>query len=280
MAKYSVYDFVVADREMVAKGGGYTFRTYTDRAGVFGNPGAEVLYNDGTRDKQGRTVGKAFSVNQSHYKLIARDGQKDVEGLPLFDFFSNAPFCLGSPNGDYTDQDGNDVPFSDLKNREEVLKKLKTGELTQHNVKIKLLDNELDAQIALEAGMKRSEAQMSAGQIDDETLTEIAALLVGEFGKPDKMMRYKVYEAAGKRPIDYFTILNAGDRPIRALIRKALADRILVQKGPMIYWNDTIIGNDEDSTVAKLNGDSEMLQALKDKVGLKAVDKTKPKGKK
>lgn len=277
MAKsLEVYDFVVADRAMVAAGAGYSFRTYTDKAGVFENPGAEVLYNDGTKDNRGRPVGKAFSVNQSHYKLQARDGQKDYDGLSLYDFFINAPFCEGSPNGDYTDADGNDVPVDETLDRKKNLVRLKSGEITQHNVKIKLLETELDAQMALETGMKRAEAQLSVGQIDDETLAQIAALN-GIYGPADKLMRHKVYEFAGKRPIDYFKQLEAGDRSIRALVRKGLADGVLKAKGSVIFWEETILGNDENAAVATLLGDASMLDGLTKKVDFKGINKKKKK---
>lgn len=277
MAKFTIYDFVVADRDMVARGSGYSFRGYTDRAGVFGNPGSEVIFNDGTKDKQGKATGKAFSVNQSHYKLQAREGQKDYDNKTLVDFFKNAPFCLGSPNGDYTDADGGFVDIGELKDISRNLIKIKTGELKQHKVKIKLMDDELDAKMALETGLKRAEAQISSGQIDEQTLSEIAAM-IGVFGKPDKTMRLKVYEFAGKRPIDYFAHLDSGDRSIRAVIRMGLDKGTLTQRGPVIYWVETLVGHSEDSAVATLLADEPMLKSLKEDLDFKS-DSKKPKKK-
>ena len=272
--KYLTYEFVVTDRTMIAEGGSYSFRNYTDIAGVFGNPGAVVLFDDGSKDSRGNPIGKPFSISQSHYKLLARDGQKDYKGLLLSEYFLNAPFCEGSPNGVYTNQDGVTVSPDDLGKRKEILVKLRDGELSQHNVKIKLMETERDAEIALDAGLKRAEAQMSVGQIDDETLSEISALF-GVFGKPDKMMRQKLFEIAGKRPIDYFKHMNSGDRSVRALIRKGLADGVLKQKGPVIFWEETLLGSDEDSSVATLIADPKILEALSNKVGLKAKTKKK-----
>lgn len=276
MAKFTVYDFVVADRDMVARGKGYAFRSYTDRVGVFGNPGVEVIFNDGTKNAQGKPIGKAFSVNQSHYKLQAREGQKDVEEKLLVDFFKNAPFCLGSPNGDYTDPEGYYVKPEDVKDFNKNLIKVKSGELTQHNVKIKLLDDELDAKLALETGLKRAEAQISSGQIDNDTLAEIAAL-VGVFGVPEKAMRLKVYEFAGKRPIDYFKMLKSGDRSIRAAVRMGLDKGVLTQKGYSIYFDQTLIGTSEETAVSTLQGDATMLQSLKEALDFKSDKKTKKK---
>lgn len=270
--KYIVYDFVIADRSIVASGKSYSFRAYTDRIGKFGNPGATVIFDDGTKDKNGRSIGKGFSVGQSHYKLQAREGQKDVENKTLYDFFCHAPFCEGSPNGDYFDKDGNPVSLGDLKDRGKNIERIRSGEISQINVKIKLMDDEKDAELALETGLKRSEAQLSVGQIDEDTLAEMGAY-IGEFGKPDKKMRLRVYEYAGRYPLDYFKILNSGDRPIRALIRKGIADGVLSQKGTIIYWNETILGGDENAAVSTLLNDNDMLSTLKDKVSLKIEKK-------
>lgn len=272
MAKFTIYDFVVSDRNMVAAGKGYSFRSYTDKVGHFGNPGMSVVYNDGTKDPQGKPIGKAFSVNQSHYKLQAREGQKDYDQKSMVEFFKYAPFCLGSPNGDYTDADGNPVNLEEVKSIQSNLVKIKTGELKQHNVKIKLMDDELDAEMALDTGIKRAEAQISSAQVDEETLSEIAAM-IGVFGKPDKTMRYKVYEFAGKRPLDYFKHLNTGDRTIRAVIRIALDKGILNKKGEVYYWDQSVMGHSEDSVVAALLGDESLLTALKEKIDFKSDQK-------
>lgn len=270
--KYTVYDFVIADRAIVASGKSYGFRAYTDRVGKFGNPGATVIFDDGTKDKAGRSIGKGFSVGQSHYKLQAREGQKDSAGNTLFDFFCYAPFCEGSPNGDYVDANGALVPHDQLGDRKKNIEKIKSGELRQLNVKIKILDDEKDAELALDTGLKRAEAQLSVGSMDVETLVEIAAL-IGEFDKPEKILRLKVYEFAGKLPLDYFKLLNSGDRGIRAIIRKGLTDGVLTQKGEIIYWNETVLGANENAAVSTLMADAAMQTALKEKVDFKIVDK-------
>lgn len=272
MSKYTVYDFVVTDRNMVARGAGFSWRAYTDTNGIFGNPGDRVIFDDGSKDKQNQPIGKAFSVNQSHYKLQAREDQKDVTGKLLVEVFKNAPFCLGSPNGVYTDPDGGYVPAEEVKNYKNNLIKIKNGEIIQHNVKIKELDDELDAKLALETGMKRVEAQMSVGQIDAETLTEIAAM-IGEFDKPEKTLRLKVFEFAGKRPLDYFKHLGAGDRSVRAVIRIALDKGILNRKGDVYYWKESMLGHNEDAVVSAMGADPAMLASLKEAIDFKSDQK-------
>jgi hypothetical protein len=279
MAKLEIYDFVVADRAMVAAGKGYSFRSYTDRSGALtDNPGSVAIYDDGSKDTRGNRIGKAFSVNQSHYKLQARDGQKDYVGLSLLDFFLNAPFCEGSPNGDYTDADGGYIKQTDLMDRERNLIRIKNGEIVQHNVKIRLMETELDAKLALDTATKRAEAQMSVVQLDDQTLSEAAAM-IGVFGEANSTMRYKVMEFAGKRPIDYFDFLKQGDRSIRALIRKSLSEGILHKKGDIIFWKETLIGEDENRAVATLSKDEVILKTLQELCPLKIEKKPEPKKK-
>lgn len=261
---------------MVARGGSYSFRNYTDLNGVFGNPGAEVIYDDGTKDRLGKPTGKIFSLGQSHYKLQAREGQKDYKELSLADFFMNAPMCEGSPNGIYYDTEGYSVPPEELKDRKTNLIRIKSGEITQTGIEFRLMEDEVDAQFALDIGLKRAEAQLSTGKIDENVLSEIAAM-IGVFGKPDQTMRHQVYEFAGRKPQDYFKYLNTGDRGIRALIRKGISDGTLTKKGSIIYWEETVLGNNEDAAVALLLGESKMFEALQSKVDLQIQRKKSSK---
>jgi len=235
-----------------------SFRTYTDKAGVFGGKGVAVQFVTG-KDDRNRDRGKYVTINQSHNAIITREGEVDIYGKEWDKFVSNSPYCEGSPNGHYVvDAEGNKV---------------------QVNAVYKLLNTEGDAEIAMEASIRRSKAQLSASEIDEQTLIEVATIGLGRTGKPGKMMRHEVIEWAGKRPQDYFDVLNSGDRQIRGMIRKAIADGIFTQKGDMIYWGQTLIGTDEDRAVGKLTEDPVMLDALKEKVDLRveSLKKMEPK---
>lgn len=271
-----VHDFVCVDREMVAKGGSFSFRQYVDKMGAFGTPGAEIFFDDGTVDKRGRLCGKGFSLNQSHYNLQAREGQVDYQKRELKEFFLNAPFCEASPNGQYATADGKQLTRSELMDRKRLVQRIKTGEVIQNGVKIRLKEDAVDAKIKLAVGARRAEAQVSASQIDDVTLSEIAALL-GYFGEPDDLMRDYVFEFAGKKPVDYFELLNSNDRGFKAVIRKAIEKGVLTEKGTSIYWNKELIGANEDAAVSRLQSDKVILDALIEESGIK-IDK--PKGKK
>lgn len=240
--------------------GSVGFRTYTDRAGVFGRKGGPVEYVI-SRDGQGRDKGKYFTLDQAHNAFMVRDGDADIYDKSMFNFIKNHPWCEDSPNGTYVNNEH--------------------GDKVQIDVKFRLMNTEADAEIALEASINRSKAILSAGEIDEDTLVEVAAVGVGYHGKPDKLMRHKVVEWANKRPKDYFEVLNSGDRAIRALIRKGISDNVLQVKHPLIYWDNRMIGTDEDAAVKTLIDDPDTFEALSEKVKLrtKAEPSTKIKKK-
>lgn len=271
-----VHDFVCVDRDMVAKGGSYSFRQYSDRIGAFGIPGAEVFFDDGSQDKRGKPCGKGFSLNQSHYNLQAREGQTDYQKRELKEFFMNAPFCEASPNGTYSTEDGRNLSRKELLDRDTLLNRLRNGEVTQHGVKIKLKEDAKDAKIKLDVGKRRAEAQVSASNLDELTLTEVASM-IGVFGEPDDLMRDKVFEFAGKRPVDYFNILKSGDRPLKAIIRVSLDQGVLQEKGVAIYYKEELLGANEDLAVSRLQTDKVMLESLQESSGLNTQLKAKKK---
>jgi hypothetical protein len=242
------FKYFVLNAEISAKGGSINFRTYTDHANALGKgTGVGVQYIEGVDDK-GRARGKWFELSQSRRTFIVREGQKDTQGISMYDFLKNSPDCEGSPNAQ---------PNSKPLYRE--------------------MNEAQDAKVALSSSQNRIKAAASALDIDPETMIELAAH-IGYFESADELMRHRVVEWAEKRPEDYFAILNSGDRRIRALIRKGISDGLLTMKGPVIHWNTTVLGNNEDAAVAKLVAEKSILQALEDELDFK-VDTKKTKKK-
>lgn len=241
------FKYFVLIPEVAAKGGQVSFRTYTDHANALGKgTSVGVQYVEGVDDK-GRQRGKWFELSQSRRTFVVREGQKDTQGISMYDFLKNAPDCEGSPNA---------APDAKPLFRE--------------------MNEAKDAKVALDSGKLRIKAAASAYDLDDETLAEIAAH-IGYFEDADDLMRHRVVEYAEKRPEDYFEVLNSGDRSVRALVRKAISDGVLSKRGPVIHWKDTVLGNDEDKAVAKLIEDKAMLGALQENVDFKIDKKTKKK---
>lgn len=226
-------------------GGTLNFSEYVDRAGVLGKQGRLVRYTV-AKDERGKEKGKYFNFNENLRRLSVRDSDIDLNDVSMYDFLKNYPTCEGSPNGDYV---------------------LVNGEETQMGVEFREMDSDKDADTALAAESKRTEAKASALKLDEATLQEVAAF-IGYFGQTGQRMRLNVVEFADKRPSDYFKVLNAGDRNVRAIIRKAKADGLFNEKGSLIYWEGTLIGADEDAAVATLLNDEKMLDVLQTKVDL------------
>lgn len=237
--------------EKASRGGSVSFKGYSDHADAHGlGPGAYIQYVT-TKDQQGRDVGKYFTFDESRRRFQVREGEQDVNGITQYNFLKFAPDCEGSPNGTYRDAG--------------------SGEQVQQGVLYREMDSNKDAEIALEAESKRTRACSSALDIDEQTLQELAAF-IGEYGPPNKLMRMRVYEWASKRPADYFTLLHAGDRALRAIVRKAVADGIFSKKGSVIYWESTVLG-DEDEAIGALVKDKNMLETLQKKVDLSTAVK-------
>lgn len=243
--------------EIVNRGGSHTLMEgYIDHDGVFGKPGEYVTYYIGTKDKKGNPVGKRFRFDLSLRRLLVRDSDQDFNGIKLFDFLKNYPGCEGSPYGEYVVKDGVQV---------------------QEGILFREMNTAKDAAVALEADKFRVKAQAEVIALDDQTLEEVAAIL-GHYGEVDEIMRLKVLEFAGKRPNEYFDLMQSGDRSVRATVRKALDQGIFVKKGSMIMWDNTIIGADEDSAMGMLIKEPSMLKALQDKMSLIPIQVKKPRG--
>lgn len=250
---------IVGDvKDKIDRGGTISFRGYTDHAGALGKAGAYVEYIT-SRDANGKGKGKQFVIDSSRRRFQVRLGEQDASDKPItqYDFLKNYPECEGSPNGHYQD--------------------LGNGERVQLNISFREMDEERDAEMALEADNERVLAEASALKLDDGTLEEIA-VFIGLSGKANKMMRFKVREFAQKRPKEYNKLLNSGDRPLRALVRRAIAQGILTQKGPVIFWENSMIGGDEDSAMSTLYNDKRLLEALKSKVDIEVDVQAKNKG--
>lgn len=242
--------------EKINRGGTHSMCTYVDYAGVFGSPGATVRYVT-SRDDRGRDKGKYFTWSESHRRFVVREGEQDINGITQYDFLKNAPECEGSPNGTYM-PDGQ-----------------------QSGIIYREMNSAKDAEVALEADQARIKAQASALELDLTVLAEVAAHIGVFAGKDDPnalVMRVRVVDWAGKNPSDYFTVLNSGDREIRAVIRKAIADGILTVKGSLIMWENTSVGADENAAVSRLMNDPAMYSALKEKIDFKSVTPVKRPG--
>lgn len=231
---------------LIQEGGSYQITDgYYDHKGIFGKPGKFVRFVT-SRDEKGKETAKRFRFNESFWRVMTRDSDVDVDGnIKQYDFLKNHPECEGSPYGNYEVVDGVRV---------------------QVGVVFKELNEDRDAEIALKADELRTRAQADVLSLDEDTIAEVAAIL-GVYGQAPKIMRLKVLEYAGKKPAEYNELMASGDRAVRALVRKAIAEEMFTRKGSVIYWDSTVVGSDEDDAIATLLSDQNMIDVLQEKLG-------------
>jgi hypothetical protein len=252
--------FVLCDDglEIVNNGGSLCLMTsYSDRLGIVNpnDPGQNVMYVV-SRDGKNNPVGKRFRFDESFRRLMTRETDKDFNGISQYNWLKNYPNCEGSPYGEYVEN--------------------ADGTVTQLAVWFRELNDAKDAETALQADEVRIRAQAEALELDNDTLAEVGAL-IGQYGDPDKLMRLKVVEFAGKKPSQFEKMLKSGDRGVRATVRRALADGVLKTKGSVIYWDETLIGADEDAAVAAFIREPDMYNAVREKLGLTITVPSEPK---
>lgn len=221
-----------------------SFNSYTDVTNAHKRGAGLAVQYVISRDKFGNPKGKNFTISQSRNAFKVRKDDKDVTGLSMYEFLAAHPQCEGSPNGTYVDGRQVDVVF-------------------------KVMNNEADATVALEAAMNTTKAKMSALELDEQTLAEVASIGIGFHGNPDALMRHRVVEWADKRPLDYFKVLDSGDRFLRAVIRKAIKENLIEVRGTLHYWGNELLGGSEDAAIAYLTANSDAETALKEAVDLK-----------
>lgn len=227
---------------------------YVDRTGkVSEEAGNYVEYITAKDSKTGRLIPKRFRFDQSLGRIKTRMSDKDINGVSQYEFLKNHPNCEGSPNGVY--------------------RQTKDG-LKQIDVVFREYDPEKDAQNAFAADELRINAQATALSMDDATLEEVANIL-GHYGPVDKAMRVRVIEFAGKRSGEFNELLKAGDRSLRALVRKALAEGEFHKKGSLIFWEEMMLGA-EDDAILILQKDQAMIDALKEKLKFNIDAKATP----
>ena len=156
--------------------------------------------------------------------------QKDREGKSVVEFIENHPECEGSP-------------------------------LNRNITRFKRLNEEKDAELANKAKMTRLEAENAAFNLNPKELEEMCSLLGYPTGS-EQMMRHRLLEVAGNDPDFFMGYLEAPDRKVRALIRKAVASKVITLRGTVHKFNETIIGADEDEAVAELLKDKDLKVAL------------------
>jgi hypothetical protein len=130
----------------------------------------------------------------------------------------------------------------------------------------KALDPIKDAGLVLDRIKRRNQAVNEAFALDGRDLDDMAILL-GVFNDDLIFKQARIAEFAGQDPEAFLKYLSAGDRPVRAVIRKAISVGKLKQTGEAIFWEKESLGGNEDHAVSYLTSNPEKLQALEELIG-------------
>lgn len=204
----------------------YGFATYTDSKG-------DVKFIESRKDKNNDPIPRRFKFTQSQRTLRVH---KDKEHI--ISFLRNHPLCEGSPNAN---------------NKPPMFKEMNQGK---------------DAQVGIDAMTNSVKAQTAALELEGAELKSVGALC-GSFADSEEILKYHVMRYAASDPdtfmAHYTSVKNkGGDGHIRALIKKGLTPdvNVLTKKGTVIYWNDEMLGADEDEAVGKISKTKGMKEAL------------------
>jgi hypothetical protein len=213
----------------------YGFSGYQDESG-------EVKFISYSKDpKTGDPIKYYFNFGMKDRVIRVNKDKKDLFGNSVVEFLRNCPECKGSRNGSYA--------------IDEV-----TGETVQEGVIFKEMNEESDAEKAIEAKEYRLKAETLAANLKGEDIYDVAALL-GIFGK-ESLVRHAIMEVAGNRPPQFMDAYDNPNRQALALIKKGLAKNVLENRGGLVLWNKTTIGVDEAEAASAVLKDKKLFEGL------------------
>ena len=168
--------------------------------------------------------------------------EKDIFGNSVVDFLRGFPECGDSPNGSY---------------RGEGKKRV------QSNVWFQEINQQKDADIAIEAKGAKIKAENKALYLEGDELKDMA-ILFGEFRAEEGLQKHRVLEAAGADPENFMKLFNAPDRSAKVLLTRAMKAKLIKQKGSIYIWESVTIGTNYDSAIAKLMDDAVLANAIEE----------------
>lgn len=217
----------------VGNNAGYSFRNYVDP-----NTGLERGYIMGY-DKNRNPVLKNWEFDNGPKRQIrVHINEKDREGQKAVDFLRDSPECYQSKNGKYVEGD-KQVAF--------LFREINTNK---------------DAEDAISTRAKVINAQKKALDLKGQELVEVANI-IGVFSDQEAVLSHKVLDFSSNFPDRFVALLEDPSRKVKALIKKALNDKVLTLNGKMVMWESKNIGADEDDAVSNLMKDDKLMAAIK-----------------
>jgi hypothetical protein len=209
----------------------YGFMTYTDHV-----TGKSIGYVEGYTSNN-QPIYKKWKWNNDSFRIV-RVGkqQQDLTGQLASEFLRNSPGCKDSPNGTYVNG-------------------------VQYDHYIKEIKEEADAEKAIEARVKYADALTKALALKGRDLVDVAAIL-GVHNQKPSVTKYKVVDYASNYPDKFIQLLEDPAIKVRSLVRRAVDGNVFKKDGPMIMWEDKLIGADEDAAVSAILKDEKLRKAV------------------
>lgn len=230
MNNYDDYVFFIFDPSRMNKKFG--FRTYDDKRGN------TIGYEKGGKEKDGTPSYKKWSFDRDSRRTIrVHVDEQDNKGLKAVDFLRNSPACAGSPNGTYT---ANGV---------------------QLDYYFKEVNEAGDAKKALDILLVKSKAITKAATVTGQDLIDVCAL-IGVMNKPEEILRFRLMDYAQNFPEKLLEMVEDPTRQVRSLVRRAIESNVFLKDGPVIKWENKIIGANEDIAVSNLLADKTLLSTV------------------
>lgn len=218
---------------------GWGFSTYQDSVGALGTPG-KVVSISYQLDKNNKPIPYFFSMSMRDRALKVEKDKVDMFGVSVVEFLRNSPECKGSPNGTYLDPNNPE---------------------TQTNVYFKEMNEESDAQVALDAKNYRRIAENIAAELSLEEVYDVNALL-GFFKRGETFARHYILEVAGNKPDIFMRAYENPQRKALALVKRGLSKGVLKNQGTVVIWGKTTLGLDEVDAATNVQKDKKMLDGL------------------
>jgi len=180
------------------------------------------------RDQYGNPIKKRYKFAKSQRVVRVPKKKKDEVA-----FLQNSPECYGSPNN------------------------------KGHRVMFKRLDDDGDAQVAIDAIDLTIKAQAVAIRLSGTSLRDVA-ILCGASGSTESVLKYKCLQYAKQNPDGFLDIVTGVEREkgVRSLIRRGIGEKVVQKKGEMLVWKDETLGVDEDDAVKSLLKNAKLKEAL------------------
>lgn len=209
----------------------YSFDGYTTKDGE--TVGIEI-----GKKETGKPLYKRFVFSRGNRML--RIPNRDTETI---EFLRNHPECQDSENNPVNPDTGK----------------------TEYATVFKELNEERDADIALEAAQERNKAENAAFALKGEQLRNVA-ILCGCDSMIPKIQLTAVTSYAASNPKGFLEFIEDDvTTDLKAEVKQAEKAGVIKKRGFVFKFGDVVLGNSQDAVIERLKEDAELRKAIKER---------------